>query len=71
MRKSYQSSVSYDFTASVYDALTGKVRLQLSDALSSSMKSGRYLYDIEIATGSNKYRVLEGIVVITPEITKS
>ena len=71
-RKSYQSSQAYNFTASVYDALTGKVRLQLSAETTSGIKSGRYLYDIEITSANNeKFRVLEGIVIITPEITKT
>jgi len=35
--------------------------------------AGRYLYDIEIkiTNNSDKTRVLEGIVVVTPEITKT
>lgn len=71
-RKSYQTSQAYNFIASVYDAATGKVRLQLSATDSSEIKSGRYLYDIEITSSANeKFRVLEGIIIITPEITKT
>jgi hypothetical protein len=72
MRKSYGSSSHYDFTASVYDAATGKIRLQMTAANASLIPAGRYLYDIEITntvTGS-KTRVLEGTVIVTPEITK-
>jgi hypothetical protein len=70
MRKSYGSTTAYAFEASVYDAPTGKVRLQLSATASSGIKPGRYLYDIEITSGSNKTRVVEGLVIITAEITK-
>lgn len=70
MRKSYGSTTAYPFTASVFDATTGKVRLQLSASESSAMKPGRYLYDIEITSGSNKTRVVEGLVLLTAEITK-
>lgn len=72
LRKSYGSSTAYAFTASVYDAVNGKIRLQLTAADSSAIPEGRYLYDIEITntvTGG-KTRVLEGIVTVTPEITK-
>ena len=72
MRKSYGSSTAYDFTTSVYDAATGKIRLQMTATNTSLIPSGRYLYDIEITntnTGA-KTRVLEGIVMVTPEITK-
>lgn len=70
-RKSYQSSSATEFTATVYDAANGKVRLQLPAASSSAIAAGRYLYDVEITSplGERK-RALEGIVVLTPEITR-
>lgn len=73
MRKSYQSSSSVNFVATVYgNPLDGKIQLELSPSASSAMRAGRYLYDVEITNTGNstKYRVLEGIVVITPEITR-
>lgn len=71
IRKSYGSLNSYNFTCSVFDAATGKVRMVLPAATSSTIKPGRYLYDIEVTSPSGeKLRVLEGIVLITPEITK-
>ena len=72
IRKSYGSSTAYDFTASVYNAVEGKVRLQLTSTESSAIPAGRYLYDIEITNTitSAKTRILEGIVVVTPEITQ-
>lgn len=71
-RKSYQSSSATSFTASVYNATTGKVKLQLSASASSAIQAGRYLYDVEITSGDTgeRKRALEGIVVITPEITR-
>lgn len=72
IRKSYGSSTAYNFTASVYNAVEGKVRLQLTSTESSAIPAGRYLYDIEITNTntSAKTRILEGIVVVTPEITQ-
>lgn len=72
IRKSYGSSTAYNFTASVYNAVDGKVRLQLTSTESSAIPAGRYLYDIEITNTntSAKTRILEGIVVVTPEITQ-
>ena len=73
IRKSYGSSTYHTFTASVYDAVTGKVRLQLTSTQTSAISAGRYLYDIEITNTSTtaKTRILEGIVVVTPEITQT
>lgn len=70
-RKSYQSSSSTNFTVTLYNAAIGKIRMQLPAATSSALTPGRYLYDVEITspTGERK-RALEGIVVLTPEITR-
>lgn len=72
MRKSYGSSTYYAFTASVYNAVDGKIRLQLDADTSSEIPAGRYLYDIEITNTvtEKRTRVLEGTVIVTPEITR-
>lgn len=73
MRKSYTSTTAYDFTCSVYDANNGLIRIQLSNSQSSAIPHGRYLYDLEITGPSPdlvKTRVIEGIVVVTPQITQ-
>ena len=71
-RKSYQSSTAVSFTASIYDATAGKVLLQLLPAATTGVKAGRYLYDIELTSSLNeRVRALEGLVILTPEITKS
>ena len=71
MRKSYTSSTAYAFTATIYSAATGKVRIQLSAAESEVIPPGRYLYDLEISSPAGvKTRVVEGIVTITPQITQ-
>jgi hypothetical protein len=71
MRKSYSSSTVYNFTTSLYDAAQGKVRLQLNNTQSSAIPAGRWLYDVEITSPSGtKTRVIEGIVTVTPEITR-
>jgi hypothetical protein len=71
MRKSYSSSTAYPFAATIYDAATGRVRLQLSAATSSGIPAGRWLYDVEITSPSGtKTRVVEGITTITPQITQ-
>lgn len=70
-RKSYQSSQAFTFTSNVFDALTGRIRLQLAADASSAVRAGRYLFDVEITSPiGEKYRALEGIVVISPEITQ-
>jgi hypothetical protein len=72
-RKSYNSTTAYNFVTSIPQPTQGKIKLQLSGVVSSQIKPGRYIYDVEIISSSpvnNKTRVVEGIVTINPEITK-
>lgn len=71
VRKSYASQTAYDFTASIFAATSGKIRLSMTATQTSAIKPGRYLYDVEITSANGeKRRVLEGIIIITPEITQ-
>jgi hypothetical protein len=73
LRKSYSSSSFFNFNATIYDAATGRIRIQSSAEASSLIPPGRYLYDIELTnTGTGaKNRIVEGIVTVSPEITKT
>jgi len=71
MRKSYEATTKTDFTTAKVDA-TGKVTISLTATQTSAIKAGRYVYDVEI-TGTSPVetlRVLEGLVTVTPEVTK-
>lgn len=71
MRKSYSSSVAYNFSVSISSATQGRVMIELTTAQSRLIPAGRYLYDIEVTSPSGETtRVVEGIVTISPEITK-
>lgn len=70
MRKSYYTSTSIDFTAEVSLPDEGEVTISLTAEETSAIKAGRYVYDIEITGDGETLRVLEGIVVINPEVTK-
>lgn len=71
-RKSYSSVSGYSFIATIPNPATaGKIKLSLPGTTSSTIKPGRYLYDVEILSSNNvKTRVVEGILTINPEITK-
>ena len=71
MRKSYEAATATSFTTSKVDA-TGVITLSLTAAQTSAIKNGRYVYDCEITATSpaETIRVIEGIVTVTPEVTK-
>lgn len=70
MRRSYYTNTSIDFTAEVSLPLDGEVTISLTAEQTTAIKAGRYVYDIEIESEEETVRVLEGIVVINPEVTK-
>jgi hypothetical protein len=70
MRKSYYSSTSTSFTASATSPTDGEITISLTATQTSALKAGRYVYDIEIESDEETLRVLEGIVVINPEVTR-
>ena len=70
LRKSYYSSTSTNFTAEVSAPTDGEITISLTATQTSALKAGRYVYDIEITSEVETLRVLEGIVVVNPEVTK-
>lgn len=70
MRKNYTSSAAVTFVCSTYGA-NGKIFLTLTSDTTSNIEPGRYLYDVEITSpGGVKTRVVEGVVTVTPGITR-
>jgi hypothetical protein len=70
MRKNYASSSASTFTAT-HNGAGGKINLNLSATTTSTIEPGRYLYDVEIRSpGAVVTRVVEGVVTVTPGITR-
>lgn len=71
LSKHWSSSNSYSLTATVTDAPDGEITLSANNTTTSTIPAGRYMYDVEVTSNTGiKTRVLEGIMTITPEITK-
>jgi hypothetical protein len=72
MRKSYYSSnVSATFTVSTGNPSQGIVTLSLNSANTANIIPGRYVYDVYISNADTRVRVLEGIVNVSPQVTKT
>jgi hypothetical protein len=72
MRRSYYSAnASATITCTILDASNGAILMSLPAANTSNIKAGRYLFDVEtIDTNNVISRILEGIITVTPEITR-
>ena len=72
MRKSYYSSnAAATFVVTTGTPTDGIITLSLEAATTANIYPGRYLYDVVVTSGSTRARVLEGIVNVTPQVTKT
>ena len=64
------SSVTSTFNIS-NGGTNGQLTLSLSWSATASITAGRYVYDVEVtAADGTKTRVVEGIVTVTPNVTR-
>lgn len=69
MRKSYTSNTAYAFSISLGN--NGVITLTMNSATTSTITAGRYMYDLEVQdTNGTRSRLVEGMVTVTPEITR-
>ena len=69
IRKSYSSSNAVTFSTSL-DVSNGVITLSLSDSQTANLVAGRYVYDVIVTSGNTTSRIVEGIVTITPRVTR-
>ena len=71
IRRWYTSSGYVSFIVTVPQPNTGNIYISLNANTTASMDAGRYVYDIETVDNANNItRVVEGILTVTPEVTK-
>jgi hypothetical protein len=70
MRKWYTSAnPAAIFTTSI-NSESGTITLSLTANQTSNLVAGRYVYDVEINDGVETSRIVEGIVTVTPQVTR-
>lgn len=70
LRKTPSSSSYYEFQVSIVDVSVGKVQLSMASTITSTIKSGRYAYDILLTLPNTKKIItLEGNVLVRTGIS--
>lgn len=70
IRRWYSSSNTAAVFTTAINTATGSVILSLTANQTSAIPAGRYVYDVEISDGFDTLRIVEGIITITPEVTR-
>jgi hypothetical protein len=70
IRKWYTSNnISASFATAI-NVDDGVITLSLTANQSGSLTAGRYVYDVEINDGAQVSRIVEGIITVTPQVTR-
>lgn len=72
LRRSYYSqNVTANLVCTVTNATTGEITMSLPANTTATIPAGRYLFDVKVKDTNNvTSRVLEGVMTVTPAITK-
>lgn len=72
LRKHHSSTNYVNFNCNIVNPLEGSISIGLSTSITTSLKPGRYLYDIVITetTSNIKTRVVEGMALVREGVTK-
>lgn len=73
IRKSYYSSnTTANLTITVTNNANGNLIMTMNSATTANIKPGRYLYDVKMLDTTNTVtRIVEGVLTVTPQVTKS
>lgn len=62
---------SFSGSANIYTGgSAGTINININPITTASIIPGKYVYDLEIYTTTNVYRLVEGNFVVTPEVTR-
>ena len=70
IRKWYTSSNPSAIFATEINVNNATVTLSLTANQTNILDSGRYVYDVEINDGNSISRIVEGIITVTPQVTR-
>ena len=71
LRKNYTSTAYTTINATINTPASGIIVMSLTAVDTAGLKSGRYVYDLQItAADETVTRVIEGVITIRPEVTK-
>ena len=70
LRKTYTSSTSTDFVVDIVDSVGGILGVSMSAATTSTLKPGRYVYDIRLLGGDKIIKIVEGSAIVRGGVTR-
>jgi hypothetical protein len=70
IRKWYTSATPAATFLTIINTTSSVITLTLTSNQTSNLVAGRYVYDVEINDGASTSRIVEGIITVTPQVTR-
>jgi hypothetical protein len=73
LRRSLLSpNTAANLTCSVYDSANGEFLISLTAGQTANLRFGSYLFDVKVhdTLGATTTRLIEGVIFVTPSVTK-
>lgn len=70
IRKWYTSSNAAAVFATSMNVEYGVITLSLTANQTNNLVAGRYVYDVELNDGTTYSRIVEGVITVTPQVTR-
>lgn len=72
LRRSYYSAnITANITCAISNVANGEIVMSMTAANTANIKPGRYVFDVlTVDTYNSTSRILEGIITVTPSVTK-
>lgn len=70
LRKTYSTSDHVNFTTLLANPTGGEVVISMASTITTSLKEGRYVYDIRGIVGDNVLKLIEGTALVRPGVTR-
>lgn len=70
-RSYYSSNISANIVCAFSNTANGELVLTMSAANTANLRAGRYVFDVKVTDAANSVsRILEGIITVTPAVTR-
>ena len=71
LRKTYSSSTSVSFASTIVNPSIGLILISMGSTNTSSLKSGRYVYDVKLTTNKGVIqKAIEGAALVRAGVTR-
>ncbi len=71
IRKSYYSAnITANIIITSANTANGEITLSVDAANTTNISPGRYLYDVKMNDDGSVVRILEGIITVTPQVSR-